>query len=360
MEKSQRADKATRRRVQQREIAAAAGVSISTVSRVLNNVDNVTISHDVKERVRRAAIRLGYPVAQLEPPEQDEQSANKTDHLVIFINPITQNASRDPFGSDIMVGVEAECRQRSIHLSHVVLEPSMTSTAFVLEQIKDSDNDGFIFLGTDNRLLLEQVCSLHDTVVLINAEHEDLPIDTFLPDNERGARRAVEYLLQHGHRQILHATDLIRPTIRRRHDTYRAVLEAAAIPYDPDLVLNVGEVGLDTAYSSMKAFLARSHSDFTAVFAANDATAIGIVRAIQEAGLSVPQDISVIGFDDIAFAAFLQPPLTTMRIEREELGKLAVRRLLERKQEPGLTPIRVELRCRLIERQSVAMLSSTR
>ena len=355
MEKGQRTDKASRRRVQQREIAAAAGVSISTVSRVLNNVGNVTISHDVKERVRRAAIHLGYPVEQT---EQLEQSTYKAEHIVLFINPVTQNASRDPFSSDIMAGVETECRQRSIHVSHIILEASAASTAFALEQITDSDNDGFIFLGTDNHLLLEQVCALHDTVVLINAEHEDLPIDTFLPDNDRGARSAVRYLLQHGHRKILHATDLLRPTIRRRHDAYRAVLEAANIPYEPDLVLNIGEVGLDTAYTHMKAFLAGPHPAFTAVFAANDATAIGIVRAIQEAGLSVPQDISVIGFDDSAFAAFLQPPLTTMRVEREELGRLAVRRLLERKQEPGLTPIRVELRSRLIERQSVAILSS--
>ncbi len=356
MEKSQQADKPSRRRVQQRDIAAAAGVSISTVSRVLNNVDNVTISHDVKERVYRAAVRLGYIREQ---PEQLEQSAHTAEHIVLFINPITQNSSRDPFSSDIMGGVEAECRRRSIHLSHITLESSAASTAFALEQITDSDNDGFIFLGIDNLPLLEQVCSLHDTVVLINAEHEDLSIDTFLPDNDRGARYAVQYLLQHGHRKILHATDLLRPTIRRRHDAYRAALETAGIPYDPALVLNVGELGLDTAYTHMKAFLASPYPSFTAVFAANDATAIGIVRAIQEAGLSVPQDISVIGFDDSAFAAFLQPPLTTMRIEREELGKLAVQRLLQRKQEPGLTPIRVELRSRLIERQSVTMLSST-
>lgn len=355
MEKSQQPDKPSRRRVQQRDIAAAAGVSISTVSRVLNNVDNVTISHDVKERVHRAAVRLGYIRELPEQLEQSAHNAHTAEHIVLFINPITQNASRDPFSSDIMAGVEAECLRRSIHLSHIILESSTASTAFALEQIADTDNDGFIFLGIDNLPLLEQVCTLHDTVVLINTEHEDLPIDTFLPDNIRGARNAVQYLLQHDHRKILHATDLLRPTIRRRHDAYRATLEAANIPYDPALVLNVGELGLDTAYTHMKAFLAAPHPTFSAVFAANDATAIGIVRAIQEAGLSVPQDISVIGFDDTAFAAFLQPPLTTMRIEREELGKLAVQRLLQRKQEPALTPIRVELRSRLIERQSVAI-----
>ena len=82
------------------------------------------------------------------------------------------------------------------------------------------------------------------------------------------------------------------------------------------------------------------------------------MRALQEAGLRVPQDISVTGFDDINFAAFTNPPLTTVHIERTELGKLAVRRLLERVEEPTLVPIRVETYCHLVERQSVADISS--
>jgi LacI family transcriptional regulator len=136
------------------------------------------------------------------------------------------------------------------------------------------------------------------------------------------------------------------------------VLEAANIGYDPHLILNVSELGLDTAYASMKTFLTGPHPEFTAVFAANDPTAIGVIRALQEAGLHVPRDISVVGFDDLDIAAFIHPPLTTVRVERQEMGKFAVWRLLERVAQPGLTPIRVELQCRLIERKSVAAIAS--
>jgi LacI family transcriptional regulator len=109
----------------------------------------------------------------------------------------------------------------------------------------------------------------------------------------------------------------------------------------------------------MKTFLASSHPEFSAIFTANDSIAIGIIRAVQEAGLRVPEDISIIGFDDIDFAAFMHPPLTTIRVERKEIGKLAVRRLVERLAEPDLIPIRVEVKCSLIERQSVAMRPET-
>lgn len=343
-------DKAPGRRIQQREIAAAAGVSISTVSRVLNNVDSVTISRDVKERVWNAAASLGYPV---------EREQGKPAHINIFINPIAESATRDPFSADILAGIEAECRRQSLHLSHVVVEPGPAGEAFVLSKVKDQSHDGCIFLGMDNRELLEQVRAINYRLVLINADHEELPIDTILPSNDEGARLAVRYLLKHGHRSIVHATDLLRTTIRRRHDAYRATLEASGIRYDPNLVLKIRELGLDNAYESMKAFLMRPHPPFTAVFGANDSTAIGVARALLEAGLRIPQDISIIGFDDISFAAFMNPPLTTIRIEREEMGKLAVRRLLEREAEPALIPIRVEVQSRVIERQSVATISPT-
>lgn len=92
----------------------------------------------------------------------------------------------------------------------------------------------------------------------------------------------------------------------------------------------------------------------TAVICFNDFAAMGAIRALGMAGLRVPEDVSVVGFDDLALAAVVTPPLTTVRIEREELGALAVRRLLDRAVLPGLTPIRVELATWLIERQSVA------
>jgi DNA-binding LacI/PurR family transcriptional regulator len=104
----------------------------------------------------------------------------------------------------------------------------------------------------------------------------------------------------------------------------------------------------------MKQRLAQGELDCTAAFCANDLSAMGFMRAAQEVGLRIPRDISVIGFDDIAAAAFLSPPLTTIRIKTGELATLALSRLIDRVAQPDLTPVRVSLACDLIERHSVA------
>ncbi len=104
----------------------------------------------------------------------------------------------------------------------------------------------------------------------------------------------------------------------------------------------------------MRARLARGAPDFTALFCMNDICAIGVLRAVREAGLRVPDDLSMIGFDDIPMVAYTDPPLTTIRVARQELGLLGLQRLLDRAATPDLTPIRVEVACQLIERQSVA------
>src|SRR5690606_3586628 len=110
----------------------------------------------------------------------------------------------------------------------------------------------------------------------------------------------------------------------------------------------------EDTYRVTKKLLAHKAPEFSAVFCANDISAMGFMRAAQEAGLRIPHDISVVGFDEIASVAFLTPPLTTIRIEIGELASMAVQRLIDCVAEPKLTPIRVSLACRLIERQSVS------
>lgn len=339
----QRAGKSfSSRRLSQRAIATAAGVSISTVSRVLNHAD--TISPDIRERVLIAASSLGYPL-----------ETNKLENIMLFIPPTVISAISGQFEAGIIAGIEAECRSHGIRLILTNIGPDPGTTRFVLDRIKDNDRDGFIFLSQDNHALLEEVHTLSHRVVVINSDDKDLAIDTILPDHAAGAAIAVRYLIENGHKNILHVASFLRSTVKQRYTSYRATLEEAGIAYDPALVLVLdGSLQMEVAYEKMKKFLADAHPAFSGIFCVNDATAMGIMRALQEAGLSIPQDVSIIGFDDIGFVAFLNPPLTTIRIERAELGKLAVRRLLERVEEPHLAPVRIELGCRLIERQSVA------
>lgn len=331
------------RPVRQREIAERAGVSVSTVSRVLNDVPG--ISAGLQRRVLAAAAELG--------PADRAGPRPPIHHVALLATDLRAGYALDPFHGDILAGVEAECRRLGLHLSYAVVDPDADAADLVRRKADQTNIDGFLFLAVDDRVLVERVLAFGVPVAVINAEYPGLAVDTFLPDNEGGAALAVRHLLGLGHRRILHVTHFQRRTIRRRHDTYRAVLAEAGIPPDPALVLDA-VMGERQTYAAVKRALAETPTDFTAVFCANDASAIGTMRALREAGRRVPADVSVVGFDDLSVAEFLSPPLTTVRVEREELGALAVRRLLDRATTPTLTPIRVELATRLIERRSTA------
>lgn len=333
----------TNRRIYQRDIAKHAGVSVSTVSRVLRNVAG--ISETVQQRVLAAADQLGY--------EGEKQPATLQNITLLTGLPLAP--ALDPFHADVLHSVEQACSEEGIHLSYATINDSASSDEKWLNRLRQNPVDGLLLLSLDELAVIEQLRILNLPIVMINSDIPELLEDSFLPDNYQGALLAMRYLLDHGHARILHITQSKRRTIRRRAEAYRAALEEAGIPYDPHLLFDV-EINAEATYAAMTRRLGRREIDFTAVFCANDLSAMGFMRAAQEIGLRIPDDVSVIGFDDIASSAFLSPPLTTIRIETQELATLALRRLIDRAADPRLTPIRVSLSCHLIERRSVARL----
>ncbi|MEP7285010.1 MAG: LacI family DNA-binding transcriptional regulator [Chloroflexota bacterium] len=335
----------TDRRVYLREIAKRAGVSVSTVSRVLSNAGG--ISEGVQEHVITVAAELGYK-------KNEEKEANQL-RSVTLLTSLHLGTSIDPFHADVLNGVELVCGEIGVHLSYATLNNSAATDLKILNRLQNNQVDGLLLLSLDDSDLIEQLRSLNIPSVMINIDSPDLTEDTFLPDNYWGAHLAMRHLIDNGHKHILHITQSKRRTIQRRTEAYKAVLVEAGIRYDPKLIVEC-EINPEETYKAMMKRFAHAELDFTAVFCANDLSAMGLMRAAQDSGLSIPQDISVIGFDDVASAAFLSPPLTTIRIETKELAALAVRRLIDRAMTADLTPIRVLLSCKLVERRSVARL----
>lgn len=335
----------SRRPTRQREIASRAGVSISTVSRVLNDVGYV--SADAQRRVLSAAAELGYAGVS-------RSDLDGLKRVGVFVPASIARATSAGFlHADIVAGVEAECRKDGLHLGFTALPPGLAGIDVVHNEIERHDVEGLLLLSITEHELVENILGFGVPAVLINAVHPTLPIDTILPDSQGGVLHAMEYLIALGHRHIMHATHVThRPRFPGRHELYRFALETAGIPYDPALVIETPLDDEQGAYTAMAKALSRDLPHFTAVFCFNDRVAVGVMRALQEAGRRIPDDVSIVGFDDTTIAAFLSPPLTTVRVERELLGALAVRRLLERSASPDLIPIRVELATRLIERQS--------
>lgn len=333
------------RHVSQRDIARHAGVSTSTVSRVLNHVDG--ISDELRGHVLRAAAELGY---------HNPTTPGKLEQLHLLTISFAARTTLHTFHTSILDGVAEECRQNGIQLSYSVVEQSAADRVAVLAQARERPGTSILLMSVDDRALIEELLLLKVPVALINAEQRDLPIDTFLPDNFTSGLLATRHLLEHGHRRILHVNEPAskrRGTLQQRLNGYRVALEEAGLVYDPALVLE-SPLRVDDAHQAMRTWLAARRPAFSAAFCANDASAIGVMRALQEVGKQVPADISVIGYDDVPAASLLTPALTTFNIDCEEMGQLAVQRMIYRALKPEAAPIRVEIASRLVLRQSVA------
>lgn len=332
------------RRVYLRDIAEHAGVSISTVSRVLNNTGG--ISESVQQHVWGIAEGLGY-----------ERSDNHRHGLknVMLLSKLFFSSTIDPFHADILNNVEIACSEAGIHFSYATLSNDDATDEKLFARLQRNQVDGLLLLAIDDPDLLEQLQNLNIPIVMINTDSPESQLDAFLPDNYQGARLAMRHLIENGHERILHITESKRRTIQHRTEAYHAALAKAGIPFDPELIIET-DINAEQTYSILVKRFAQSKPDFTAVFCANDLSAMGLIRAAQESGLRIPEDISVIGFDDVATSAFLSPPLTTIRINTRELTSLALRRLEERTVRPDMTPIRVSLACDLVIRRSVATL----
>lgn len=334
-------------KVRQRDIATFMGVSISTVSRALSDGDGVSVR--LREQVLEAADTLGY---------RPKLFRTEISHLGLFTTMVKPGHSLDPFHAEILSGVEAECQRIGLHLSYTVVDPNIDSSQLIVDKVRKNAIDGALLLSVDNRKLIETLLGHGLRLTLINSDHTALPVDSYLPDNWGGPLIATRYLIGKAHRRIVYASLLDRPTRRRRFQAFRYALEEAGVPFDGRLFVET-PLFVDDAYKAMRTFLAGRKVDFSAVYCGNDLVAFGVIHALQEAGLDVPNDVSVIGLDDNPMAAYSQPPLTTTRLRPREVGIRAVMGALEREKRPDLAPVRVELATELVERASVKNLTHT-
>ena len=193
--------------------------------------------------------------------------------------------------------------------------------------------DGWIVApGTDG---VEQMVEAGAVVVTLSARVPGVP--AVLPDNQGGVEAAVDHLIAHGHRRIAFIGNLESADIVERFVSYQAALAAHGLPFDEHLVvLAKGELAPDGARATQT--LLASEVDFTAVVAATDLNALGVIEALQAAGWGLPEDCAVVGFDDIPLAQTVEPPLTTVRQDLPQIASLAVERLLAQLADPSLPP----------------------
>ncbi|MGQ9492643.1 MAG: LacI family DNA-binding transcriptional regulator [Anaerolineae bacterium] len=301
-----------------KEIARAAGVSHSTVSRALRH--SPLISEETAARIQRLAAEMGYVPSAIARGLVTQSS--RTVGLVV-------TTIADPFIAEIVRGVEEVALDHgySVFLCNSNAQPQREVAAVRI--LRENRVDGVIVTSSRvGDLYLPLLEEMKVPIVLINNQRAGRYVWSVATDNIHGGCLAMEYLIELGHRRIGYIGG--SPEVnsnRHRWQGYRQALRAHRIRYEPQLVTS-GNGRMEGGQVGVQKLLCLAEPP-TAIFCYNDMTAIGALRALKEARLQVPQDMSVIGFDDIALAAYVEPPLTTIAQPKHEMGQLAMRMLLE-------------------------------
>ena len=305
-----------------RDVAAAARVHPATASRALNPETRLLVSEDTARRVTAAAARLGYrpnPVAR--------SLRTRRSHTVGVLIPDLNN----PLFPPIVRGLEDKLAAAGYVALIGNTDADASRERLIFEQMRARHVDGFVLATvTLHDRLLAEAAAADVPVVLMNRLSQDYSFPSVSVDNEQGARMAVTHLARLGHTRIAHiAGPQEASTGVNRLRGFRDGMAAHQLEVSEDLIVYASRYSVEEGSRCCRDLLAR-HGGFTAVAAANDMLAIGCYAALDEAALQCPDDISVIGFNDMPFIDRLRPPLTTVRFPHYQLGTEAAQLLLER------------------------------
>src|SRR5262245_36125594 len=304
------------RRVTTHDIAREAGVSRTTVSHILNNHPGIIISPKTRERVLATARRLGYV-----PNSAAQMLVTGRSQTIGLILSRPDLVAIDAFVPTAIFGLNEACRAHGYRLLMEAIRDPESEDSY-LNLAKSKRIDGLIVINPrkGDRGLRKAVESNFPILIFGSSGHpHENAIGT---DDAHASCRAIEHLLSLGHRRIAHISyaPLVSLPANRRFEGYRKALKEAEIPFSRRLFAE-GNFTCESGYLAMRKLLA-SDAQPTALFAGNDTLALGAMTAIREAGLAIPQEFAVVGYDDIPAAAFACPPLTTVRTHALEQGKI--------------------------------------
>lgn len=331
-----------------RDIAQQADVALSTVSQVLNNKPGV--SADLRKHVLSVASEMGYR-------QKITVDAPLNARLeVVGILTKRSNGERlevNPFYSYVLAGAERECQRHNISLMYANVEVDETNRALSLPaMLLDQRVDGVIVVGA---FLEETILDISrrsgQNIILVDAYTSgQSAFDSVLIDNYNGAKNAVEYLIAQGHEHIglIGSNPKSYPSIYERREGYLSALRRHNLPdYVEESLLDRG----DAIQATMRLMSRAPH--LTAIFGCNDNVAIGAMNALHHLGKRVPEDISILGFDDIDLAQEMTPTLTSVHVDKVLMGAMAMRMLRDRAESPDRAVVKTTITTQLMLRESV-------
>ncbi len=326
-----------------KDVARAAGVSVTTVSHVFN--ETRPVAAETQARVRAAIDELGYTPSTLARALKGERTGTIG---------MLATSSTNPFFAEVISGVEERCFELGYSLILCNTREDRERMNAQLSTMLQKRIDGLVVMTTNcDSGIFQDLRSLRG-LRLVAIDTDDLEqVIVVNDDSELGGGLAARYLVGRGFRRIaVLAGPVQHPRARRRLSGFSAALGEHGLALDQSLVYRT-DLTLGSGSRAMQRLLAEQERPPEALFCMNDLTAVGAMHAAHQAGLQVPDDLSVIGYDDIEMAAYSQPPLTTIRQPTLDIGRTAAQRLIEMVEGAEETVEAVSLPPRLVERQSV-------
>lgn len=339
-------------KVTARDVAKAAGVSPATVSLIFR--DKPGVGKDTRDRVRAIAEEMGF--------EYDAPAQPRKTSTILFVLYKTHGrvVSDTPFFESLIKGVSDMTYKLGYHRLSISYFYGKQDKEEQMSSLRSIKCAGIVLLATEMHATdVAQFERLGVPIVLLDNWFPTKNLDSVVIDNSRGAWAAVRYLVNMGHSEIgyLHSNTKIRNFLERKEGYLQAMRHFDTMDVDP--IHTIVEVGstFESAYKDMNRYLDEDPYLPTAYFADNDIIAMSCIRALKEHDIRVPENISVIGFDDVSTAAIADPPLTTMAVPKTNMGGLAVRRLVDHvKGETDGEVVRISVLPEVVQRKSVVSL----
>ncbi|MFN3211863.1 MAG: LacI family DNA-binding transcriptional regulator [Henriciella sp.] len=304
------------------DLAKQAGVSISTASRALN--DSPAVNVRTKQKIWKLARELDYPFRAYMPA--GPIGANATISIVVPRPQSREGRMADPFFFELLAGIGDAARERGCDILLSYIAPS--SYDELATAMSTSRSDGVIFLGQSTlHEAFNRLSEVEDRFVVWGASFPEQSYCSVGSDNIAGGRRAASHLARLGRKKIVFLGDSDAPEIARRMRGYREGLELSGLTYDDRLVVP-SHFQVASARAVVETLIAEK-MEFDAIFAASDLIALGAMQAIRRAGLSVPEDIAIVGYDNVPFGVYAEVPLSTIDQDTSKAGRVLVSKLLD-------------------------------
>ena len=337
-----------------RDIAKQAEVSIATVSRVINGDPTLSVTDETRKRIAEVVDELQYKLPRKKSDKASESVEVKNIGLVI-----SNDETIDPYFLSMRLGVESVSEKYSMNISTILTIGKSDFTATALSRL-----DGLIIFGDVILEDLQDVYYHNDNIVIVDFLPEENIYDVVLSDFETATSQVMDYLFNLGHTDIAYIggqgaiRGITTEKVISKEDTRKRIYEQKMEEknlYNPENIL-LGDFGSNSGYLLTKELIeSESNARPTAIVVASDPMAIGVMRALHEAGIMVPAEISVFSFDDIDSAAYLNPSLSTVKVHTEEMGRTAVKLMYDRLHSNRVLPLKVILPTELVVRDSVAI-----